>query len=795
MQTGKIYKGYTLISGGGSNGKSAYELWLAAGNTGTMEDFLTSLKGDTGVSADYPIEIHNGLDSSATDAALAAAQGKVLDEKVTQLGQKVDDLSTGKYYGYFAKEEDLPEVDVDGFAYVGEGPTYTIYNLRGGVWTSSEITVNQSPIGNDEDIDQNGDGKLQFANRVYNAQQPDGMGYVILRKNKTFAEQVTDTNTIYEIRYLFTLSSDFTMPSGCILKFNGGQIDGNATITGNGTSINADLVQIFGGGISFAGTWRVHEAPVEWCGARKGVISSSQDTDVANCINKLFDVSGVVMLDGGSYYQATHGVQINIRGTLRGIEQRREGKGSGIIFRDVASNTDCVLVGKADGTVSDRVRDYGIENVTLLVNIVTPSVVGVSCVHIGAVSHFNIRNCTIQNAITRSSDYSASEYENPSSVSNYAVKITGTSEFIRCISSSFLADIPIYTVSGSLLDFTTFDKCTFVANAYGYACMYGVPITSNNNITGCSFNQGIFGIKWYGDGTGVVKISGCRFEQLRHYTYNGVLVSAAFDYTTGSYSYDRIHPAIYFDSIGFPGVTAIRISGDDGVYVSAVGCTGLNLSNSLPAIDISTAPQTWVECLNNYLGWNVVYKVNETTHQVKGVRVRNQQNAAYASSLSNASFVPIADISTIRNKASVRYHSSANRSFSIPFEQDIAVGLKSPFFDRLKLWDNDNKCLGYSVKIKVFGPGVYGEATYLVKYAVSNDAIDATNGTISIIETKGDDIFSTNGPGNYEAGKMSIYISTNPGSNVQLAEYNNIGKAVHIVGEIEAYLTTALLNS
>ena len=46
MQTGKIYKGTTLISGGGSNGKdgaSAYELWLAAGNTGTMEDFLESL--------------------------------------------------------------------------------------------------------------------------------------------------------------------------------------------------------------------------------------------------------------------------------------------------------------------------------------------------------------------------------------------------------------------------------------------------------------------------------------------------------------------------------------------------------------------------------------------------------------------------------------------------------------------------------------------------------------------------------------------------------------------------------
>ena len=49
------------------------------------------LKGDTGVSADYPITIHNGLDSDATDEALAAAQGKILDGKVSQLEHDVAD--------------------------------------------------------------------------------------------------------------------------------------------------------------------------------------------------------------------------------------------------------------------------------------------------------------------------------------------------------------------------------------------------------------------------------------------------------------------------------------------------------------------------------------------------------------------------------------------------------------------------------------------------------------------------------------------------------------------------------
>jgi hypothetical protein len=58
------------------------------------------LKGDTGVSADYPITIHNGLDSDATDEALAAAQGKILDGKVSQLeaeGGEITDFVLKNY--------------------------------------------------------------------------------------------------------------------------------------------------------------------------------------------------------------------------------------------------------------------------------------------------------------------------------------------------------------------------------------------------------------------------------------------------------------------------------------------------------------------------------------------------------------------------------------------------------------------------------------------------------------------------------------------------------------------------
>ena len=226
---------------------------------------LKGAQGDTGSSVDYPFTIVNNLTTNDATQALSAAMGVQLESEVSQLEAKVDDISTGKYYGYFAKEEDLPEADVDGFAYVGEGPTYTIYNLRGGVWTSSDITVNQSPIGNDEDIDQNEDGKLQFANRVYNSQQPNGMGYKILRKDATFASQVTDTNTIYDIRYDFSLNNaTITIPAGCVLHFNGGQISGGI-LSGNDTLLSGSLDSVFDN-VVLSGNWKNQSASVTWWG-------------------------------------------------------------------------------------------------------------------------------------------------------------------------------------------------------------------------------------------------------------------------------------------------------------------------------------------------------------------------------------------------------------------------------------------------------------------------------------------------------------------------------------------------
>lgn len=101
-----------------------------------------------------------------------------------------------------------------------------------------------SAVGNLEDIDTNSQGELQFANRAASATQ---MGHVILRTDKTFSQQVTASNTIYEIRYAFDLGGGtFTAPANSILLFNGGKLT-NGTLNGQNTGILKGLNEnVFG---------------------------------------------------------------------------------------------------------------------------------------------------------------------------------------------------------------------------------------------------------------------------------------------------------------------------------------------------------------------------------------------------------------------------------------------------------------------------------------------------------------------------------------------------------------------
>ena len=102
-------------------------------------------------------------------------------------------------------------------------------------WVNSFIQdlITEATRLNPEDLNKNSSNQIQLADRG----STDGMGYVILRKNKTFAEQVTKENTIYEIRYDFDLNgATITIPEGCTLDFQGGSLQ-NGTLIGNNTLV------------------------------------------------------------------------------------------------------------------------------------------------------------------------------------------------------------------------------------------------------------------------------------------------------------------------------------------------------------------------------------------------------------------------------------------------------------------------------------------------------------------------------------------------------------------------------
>lgn len=89
------------------------------------------------------------------------------------------------------------------------------------------INGNVTNAPDEEDITFDGNNLLKLKDRSAG----NGMGYVILRTDKTFVEQVTQPNTIYEIRYDFDLGGEeVILPTSCILSFQGGSVSNGSVV-------------------------------------------------------------------------------------------------------------------------------------------------------------------------------------------------------------------------------------------------------------------------------------------------------------------------------------------------------------------------------------------------------------------------------------------------------------------------------------------------------------------------------------------------------------------------------------
>lgn len=76
----------------------------------------------------------------------------------------------------------------------------------------------------------------------YNDGNPNGMGRIILKKTDNFKNVVEaqSGNTIFVIKYDFTLTGSVNVPANCVLEFDGGSLNNGTIYLSNGCTINGN---------------------------------------------------------------------------------------------------------------------------------------------------------------------------------------------------------------------------------------------------------------------------------------------------------------------------------------------------------------------------------------------------------------------------------------------------------------------------------------------------------------------------------------------------------------------------
>ena len=91
---------------------------------------------------------------------------------------------------------------------------------------------------------------------------------------------IGEPNTKYVVEIDYDLKGKtITVPSGCIIEFDGGSLN-NGTLIGHGTSIVAAPTKVFGSDLTVEGTWSATDYLCEWFGG-----------DVEKCINTFGNIS------------------------------------------------------------------------------------------------------------------------------------------------------------------------------------------------------------------------------------------------------------------------------------------------------------------------------------------------------------------------------------------------------------------------------------------------------------------------------------------------------------------------
>lgn len=121
----------------------------------------------------------------------------------------------------------------------------------------------------------------------------------------SFESQVTQANKIYVIHDDFVLSSNVTIPTNCVLEFDGGSISASSSnneITGQNTYIIGNLLNILSNSISLVGDWKFKSISPDWfIGTDIQKVQKAIDVAITNKSVQV-DINRTYNLTGGTVY-------------------------------------------------------------------------------------------------------------------------------------------------------------------------------------------------------------------------------------------------------------------------------------------------------------------------------------------------------------------------------------------------------------------------------------------------------------------------------------------------------------